>query len=368
MTLRITWKRALLTLFALAVFGMAVAWSGAINIAASSGHWPVTAWFLHWTMRNSARTWSTVQAPDEPLDDGGLVSAAGHFARSCAACHGAPGAAPSPVMQGATPEAPDLAATAAEWSDAELFWIVRHGVKYTGMPAWPAQDRDDEVRRMAAFVRRLPGMSTDEYRGLVGAGLVAATPLQVAGPMPVETCIGCHGADGRGRGQDDIPVLGGQHPAYLAATLRDYASGERESAIMANVAVALTRADIDRLASHFAALPGLPRAQPMRRADAPEELADAARIATEGLPENDLPACTSCHDGRKRDRYPVLSGQRAPYIAARLRAWRGEETVVDARKSSDTMPTIARRIPEDMIEPLARYWAAQSPEAGQDRR
>lgn len=360
MTLRITWKRVLATLFALGLFGMAVAWSGAIKIAASSGHWPVTAWFLHWTMRNSSRTWSTFEAPDEPLDHTGLVSAAGHFARSCAACHGAPGASPSPVMQGATPEAPDLAETAPTWSDAQLFWIVMHGIKYTGMPAWPAQEREDEVRRMAAFVRRLPGMSTDEYRALVGEGLVAATPLQVEGPMPVETCTGCHGADGRGRGQDDIPVLGGQHPTYLAAALREYASGERGSAIMANVAVALTPADIERLAGHFGALPGLPRAEPTRAEAAPEALAEAARIATEGLPEIDLPACTSCHDGRKRDRYPVLSGQRAPYIAARLHAWRGEENVVDARKSPDTMPTIARRIPEDMIGPLAEYWAAQA--------
>ena len=52
-----------------------------------------------------------------------------------------------------------------------------------------------------------------------------------------------------------------------------------------------------------------------------------------------------------------LAGQRASYLAQRLRQWRGEKEVVDARKSHATMPVIARRIPEDMIEPLAAYLA-----------
>ena len=55
----------------------------------------------------------------------------------------------------------------------------------------------------------------------------------------------------------------------------------------------------------------------------------------------------------------LLAGQKATYLASRLRQWRGDPATVEARKPNDSMATIARRIPEDMIEPLARYYAAR---------
>ncbi len=340
MTIRITWRRAIATLVGLAAVGMLFAWSGLFNIAASSGHWPITDWFLHWTMRNSVRTYAAVTSPDDPADRTGMVSAAGHFANACAVCHGAPGVKPAPVMQGATPPAPNLAVNAKEWSDKQLFWILQHGVKYTGMPAWPVQDRPDEVRRMVAFVRRLPGMTAAQYEALVGEANPGAE---------LATCTGCHGADGKGRGSPDIPVLGGQKPEYLLAALQGYASGRRSSAVMQQVAMRMDVAEMDDAARRFAAMPGL------ETGATPRGDAAAARIVTQGKPRIQLPACTSCHAPGKP--YPVLAGQRPEYIAQRLRHWRGEETVVDARKSQATMPVIARRIPETMIDPVARYLA-----------
>ena len=342
MTIRITWARAIAALLGVAVAGLLFAWSGVMNIAASSGHWPITDWFLHWTMRNSVRTHAAFSAPDDPADGRGLVSAAGHFANACAVCHGAPGVKPAPVMQAATPPAPNLAINAREWTDRQLFWILQHGVKYTGMPAWAVQDRQDEVRRMVAFVRRLPGMTPAQYRALVNE----AKPGTDLG-----ACTGCHGTDGRGRGAPDIPVLGGQDPAYLLAALQAYASGRRSSAVMQQVAMRMEPAEMVADARRFAAMPGL-GASPAGGSAA------AARIVAHGWPERQLPACASCHAPGKP--YPVIAGQRAAYIAARLRHWRGDETVVDARKSHATMPVIARRIPDEMIDPLARYLAGST--------
>ncbi|WP_335695349.1 hypothetical protein [Sphingomonas sp. LK11] len=71
MTIRITWKRALATLLGLALLGMGLAWSGVINLAASSGHWAITDWFLHWAMRNSVRTHAAFTAPRTPPTQAG---------------------------------------------------------------------------------------------------------------------------------------------------------------------------------------------------------------------------------------------------------------------------------------------------------
>lgn len=342
MTIRITRKRVVATLVGLAAAGLLFAWSGIFNIAASSGHWPITTWFLHWTMRNSVKTHSFFDVPENPrATDGHLVSAAGHFDQACASCHGAPGLRPLPVMQRETPHAPSLSVNAREWSDRHLFYILRHGVKYTGMPAWGANGRDDEVRRMVAFVRLLPDMTPAQYRALAGTedGL---------------NCASCHGADGRGRGQPDIPVLGGQDPAYLLAALDAYASGRRASAVMQQAAAQLTPEAKRRLAARFAARPGLGGALPANGAPR------ARAIVERGLPDRQLPACASCHAPGKPQ--PVLNGQKAEYIAQRLRHWRGEgPKSVDARQSQQIMPVIARRIPEDMIDPLARYLASAAP-------
>ena len=353
MTIRLTWTRVVAGLLGIVLAGLLFAWSGVFNIAASSGHWALTEWFLHWTMRNSVKTHSFFDSPQDPIaTDGGLVSAAGHFAAACASCHGAPGQRPSPVMQKAMPPAPDLAVNARQWTDGQLFYILRHGVKYSGMPAWGAAKRDDEIRRMVAFVRRLPGMTPAYYRALSGRAQGAGTvDVRALGGNVLAGCVACHGADGRGRGQPDIPVLGGQHPRYLAAALAAYADGRRASAVMANAAAILTAGERRALAAHFAALPGL-------RADAVPRGDPRARVIVErGLPARQLPACASCHGAGKPQ--PLLVGQRADYIAARLRYWKGDGKEIDARLPQNVMPVIARRIPEELIDPLARYLAGE---------
>ena len=344
MTIYITWKRVLAALLAVLLASLCLAWSGLFPVAASSGHWAVTDWFLHWTMRNSVRTYAALgPSPVMPAEKG-LVSAAGHYRQACQVCHGAPGIAPSPVMQKATPPAPDLAKLGDKWSDRQLAWIIQHGVKMTGMPAWGAPDRPDEVGRMVAFVRRMPGMTASEYRTLTEDASVPS--LSAVRPAVLAACTGCHGTDGRGRGQADIPVLGGQNPAYLRAALMDYAAGRRHSAVMQTAVTGLTSRQMAALARHFAALPGL-AASPAQSTN---------RLVMRGAPDRQLPACISCHAPGKP--HPVLRGQKPAYVAARLRRWRGDETIIDARKSPETMAMIARRIPEDQIDAVARAVSA----------
>jgi cytochrome c553 len=360
MVLKITWKRALAAAAALFILVMTIAWSGIMNIGASTGHWAITDWFLHWSMRNTVRTQAALTVDEPATDSTGLISAAGHYAVNCAFCHGAPGERPSRVMKAATPPPPDLAATVNSWTDRQLFWIVQHGVKFTAMPAWPSLDRNDEIRRMTAFVRQLPDMTPEEYRKLAygpGGYISIGKPVRLEEALP--DCERCH-AD-NGRGQPDIPVLAGQKPAYLLKALNAYASGRRPSGIMEAAASRLDPELMRELANHYAGLSeGLAKIETPAAASLTEDDLMAERVVAHGLEEADLPPCAKCHAQGKRPDYPLLAGQKPEYIAARLRRWRGDESIVDARKPNVPMPVIARRIPERLIEPLARYFARQN--------
>ena len=113
-------------------------------------------------MRSAIRTYAlAVDAPDA-LPKDALIPAAGHYAEGCAFCHGAPGVPRNPAVLAMLPVPPDLSATVDEWTDAQLFRIVKHGIRFTGMPAWPTQARDDEVWMMVAFLRALPELDSND--------------------------------------------------------------------------------------------------------------------------------------------------------------------------------------------------------------
>lgn len=354
MTFEFTLRQAVLVVLGLILAGLLIAWLGVINIAASSGHTVFTEALLHWSMRNAVRTRAALTIENPGLDYTGMVSAAGHYSVSCALCHGAPGERASMVMQASTPSAPDLRVTAVDWSDRQLLWIVKHGVKFTPMPAWPTQARNDEVRRMAAFVRRLPVMPPLEYRDLAyGTGQAGGATLNRLEDA-IADCERCHAE--HGRGQADIPVLAGQRPAYLRATLERFASGRRASGVMGAAAARVDPALLHGLAAHYSRQRGLSASAESPAADAAQD-EEARRVVERGLPDVNLPACARCHSSGKRADYPLLFGQKPEYMAARLRRWRGAENVIEARKPNESMPMIARRIPPRLVEPLARYYA-----------
>ena len=90
-----------------------------------------------------------------------------NFHEMCVVCHGAPGAAPSQLSKGLYPEAPDLAKSATAWKPAELYVIVRDGIKMSGMPAWSPTHSGEELWAIVAFLKVLPNMPTTEYQEAV---------------------------------------------------------------------------------------------------------------------------------------------------------------------------------------------------------
>ena len=345
------------------------AWSGLYNVAASRNHWPITQWFLEFAMRNSVETQSMgIAAP--PLDEPALFyRGLGHYAGACAPCHGAPGEAQNPITRGMLPLPPYLPDHVQDWTAEELFWIVKHGLKYTGMPAWIAQGRDDEVWAVVAFLQRLPNLGPDEYRRLsrndtlgAGRGIEETAALIVtAGPVGegLVVCARCHGLRGAGGGAGGFPRLAGQRAEYLYRALRDYALGTRPSGIMQPIAAGLDEEDMRKLADFFARAQELPR-ELVAVAPAPELLEQGRRIAALGLPEQGMPPCAGCHglDGRaegKHPQYPALEGQYAEYLALQLKLWRGGKR--GAGPYAQIMGAAVRGITDDQIQAVSLYYA-----------
>ena len=161
---------------AVAALAMAAAaagfvYAGCADVAATTPHGRATAWLLSTAMERAvAKRAATLHAPPSLDGPERLGRGAAAFDAMCAACHGAPGVAPDPVGKGLNPPPPDLAEAASSWTVAEIFWITKHGVRMTGMPAFGPTHADDAIWEVAAFVARLPELSPERYRELARMG------------------------------------------------------------------------------------------------------------------------------------------------------------------------------------------------------
>jgi cytochrome c553 len=368
-SLRVWIVTAASLLAVLAVLGSVVVVSGIVPIKASSGHWRITAWFLKFAMSRSVATHSWgVEAP--ALDAPGLaLRGAGHFESGCRPCHGSPDLLAPRIALAMTPHPPDLTHASSRWSPEELFYIVKHGVKLTGMPAWPTLQRDDEVWAVVAFLLEMPRLDAESYRRLVHAQAPApdeATPLQgLVGPEAIPgavlaSCARCHGAAGLGRGAGAFPALAGQRPAYLYGALRAYAQHSRPSGIMGPIAAALSPDEMRELADYYAALPARAVVPPAQLDTAAARRGES--IALRGIAQQRVPACVQCHGPARTPRnsaYPVLAGQDFAYLLQQL------ELFHDGRRGgwlyAHLMREVAPRLTRGQMHDVAQYYASLQP-------
>ena len=154
-----------------ALGGIAYVYSGGYNVAATEPHAPTVRWALDTSYQNSVQTRSdAIEAPADFAPE--MVEAGGsRYAEMCAHCHGAPGAEPAGWSRGMRPEPPILWHAASEWDSQEVFWLVKNGVKMSGMPAFGPDHDDAAIWEVTAFVKELPGMQPETYESLTaGAG------------------------------------------------------------------------------------------------------------------------------------------------------------------------------------------------------
>jgi mono/diheme cytochrome c family protein len=145
--------------------------SGFYDVSATVPHWRMTIWIMEQARTRSIRAHAAEIAVPPNLDNPARIeTGVEHFAAHCALCHGAPGVPRGELAQGLYPRPPDLARATRLYSPGELFWILKHGIKMTGMPAWSAHG-DAELWATVAFLEKLPGMTERDYAKLVMASL-----------------------------------------------------------------------------------------------------------------------------------------------------------------------------------------------------
>jgi len=150
---------------ALAVLaGLSVMYAGLFDVSTEWEDPPLVQWALETTREHSVESRAAgIEAP--PMGGEHQIQEGFRSYRDmCAICHTPPGATPSPTALGLNPVPPDLAEEAEERTPAELFWVIKNGIRMTGMPAWGWTHEDEELWDIVAFIKALPRMSEEEYR------------------------------------------------------------------------------------------------------------------------------------------------------------------------------------------------------------
>jgi cytochrome c553 len=376
------------------VLAVIVVVSGIVDLSAAKPHPEGWARFLHYTFDRSTDFHAGPPPPDDLDSPVRIAAGAAYYGQVCAHCHGGPGFGQNPVVLSMHPRPQYLVTDLplAQYTAPELFRIVKAGAKYSAMPSWPADRRDDEIWQMVAFLRALPTMSPATFDKLALVSHPAgATPLPTGpvvpqryalrnddepplasynyrtpvfgfsgyalGADPIATCARCHGADGAGGGA--FPNLTLQTRDYITRTLTAFAAGRRRSGFMQVMASELSPAQINAIADHYAALP-------RRSTEAADGTPVTAgqQIALVGVRAAGLGPCAECHGvTRAADKaYPVLEGQARWYLANQLQVFRnGGRGGVSGDKSPDPMVVIARKLTDAQIRDVAAYYAAQPP-------
>ncbi len=141
-------------------------WSGVYNVGADDRHLPVTHALLEKLRQRSVATRADdLEVPTDLQEEARIRQGAGNYNAMCMGCHLAPGMGETELSQGLYPAPPNLSRKTVE--AAEAFWIIKHGIKASGMPAWGRSMDDVYVWNMAAFLQVLPSLTPAQYQALV---------------------------------------------------------------------------------------------------------------------------------------------------------------------------------------------------------
>lgn len=143
---------------------------GLYPIAADIPHNSTTYWLLEAVRERAvARAAYDVAVPGDLDASARLLKGGADYNDMCAGCHLQPGVDQSDFTLGLYPAPPNLAEAhdtrgGATSRDQRRFWVIKHGIKASGMPAWGPGHDDERIWNMVAFLNRLPELTPQQYQ------------------------------------------------------------------------------------------------------------------------------------------------------------------------------------------------------------
>ncbi len=177
-------KSLIITAVITLVGGGLFLYSGLYPMGADVPHNKLTYWLLE-TLRERSivRASGDIQIPADMDSPDRLLAGGADYNDMCAGCHLKPGKAESDFSIGLYPSPPNLTATKdahghehgdhSGTDDAAIrrqFWIIKHGIKASGMPAWGPTHGDERIWNMVAFLQQLSELSKEQYQILTARG------------------------------------------------------------------------------------------------------------------------------------------------------------------------------------------------------
>jgi mono/diheme cytochrome c family protein len=151
----------------IAVVAAALVCMGSFDVAADKPHSQPVFWLMDTVRERSvAARAADITVPSDLADAKRISSGAAQYDEMCSFCHLAPGMKRTEISRGLYPRAPELRRK-SELTPAEQFWVVKHGLKMTGMPAWGVTHNDELLWDVVAFLQKLPELTADQYQTLV---------------------------------------------------------------------------------------------------------------------------------------------------------------------------------------------------------
>jgi cytochrome c553 len=137
--------------------------SGIYDVGAAKRHTKFTEWITHDTMIHSVRRHANgIGAPDRFSADQ-ITAGFCAYETHCVACHGAAAVARQPWAGGMEPQPPYLLDAPQKFSAPQLFWIVKHGIKMTGMPSWGSALSDQQAWDVVAWLEASTKLPPQTY-------------------------------------------------------------------------------------------------------------------------------------------------------------------------------------------------------------
>ncbi len=238
------------------------------------------------------------------------------------------------------------------------------------VPAYVWSADEDKAAAEAPAPVAVPAATPEADTQATGAQRMQADPergakIYAEGKGEAPPCMSCHGEQGLGDDNMGSPRLAGQGFMYLRKQLHDFATDKRTDAtmgVMNGIAKALSEQDRLDVAAHEFSInqPHFAAASNMEEIKAAGTVPVGVRhlgkgIVLYGIPEQGVPACSSCHQFNGRGAapiYPMIGGQRYVYLVSQLQKWR------DGSRANDMlgqMQAVAKNMTDEDIYNVSTY-------------